>query len=357
MKNSPVNSFNEWDPLEEVIVGIVDNAQLPPNHISIKPCLTSNENDPLNGKFSEPFPSNMVSEAKKNLKEFVEILKAEGITVRRPDKVNFSKSYSTPEWSCENGFHAAMPRDSLLVIGNKIIECPMAWRSRYFEVNAYRSLLKEYFLKGAKWVAAPKPQLSDKQYNYDYEKPKKGGEIKYVITEFEPTFDAADFIRCGKDIFVQKSNVTNSFGINWVRRHLDNKYNIHEVEVKCPFPMHIDTTLMPLRPGILLYNPEYVDKDKIPDIFDSWDIIEAPKPKTPPKMEFHMTSMWLNMNVLMLDKQKVVVGKYQKPMIDLLKDIGLDPIPCEFHHFYHFGGSFHCATLDIRRKGGLRSYF
>ena len=31
---------------------------------------------------------------------------------------------------------------------------------------------------------------------------------KFVTTEFEPCFDAADFIRAGKDIFVQRSQVS-----------------------------------------------------------------------------------------------------------------------------------------------------
>lgn len=30
---------------------------------------------------------------------------------------------------------------------------------------------------------------------------------KFVTTEFEPCFDAADFIRAGQDIFVQRSQV------------------------------------------------------------------------------------------------------------------------------------------------------
>ena len=33
------------------------------------------------------------------------------------------------------------------------------------------------------------------------------GKGKFVTTEFEPCFDAADFIRAGKDIFVQRSQV------------------------------------------------------------------------------------------------------------------------------------------------------
>lgn len=63
------------------------------------------------------------------------------------------------------GLYAAMPRDVLLVIGDEIFECPMSWRSRFFEYRAYRSLLKEYFKGGAKWTAPPKPQMCDELYD------------------------------------------------------------------------------------------------------------------------------------------------------------------------------------------------
>ena len=61
--------------------------------------------------------------------------------------------------------YCAMPRDILLIIGEEIIECPMAWRSRFFEYRAYRELIKEYFRAGAKWTTPPKPLMSDKLYN------------------------------------------------------------------------------------------------------------------------------------------------------------------------------------------------
>ena len=63
------------------------------------------------------------------------------------------------------GMYAAMPRDILMVVGNEIIEAPMAWRSRFFEYRAYRPLIKEYFKKGAKWTTAPKPTMSDELYD------------------------------------------------------------------------------------------------------------------------------------------------------------------------------------------------
>jgi glycine amidinotransferase len=39
-----------------------------------------------------------------------------------------------------------------------------------------------------------------------------------------------------------------------------------------------------------------------------------------------------------------------------MKKWGFTPIPCNFRHFNSFGGSFHCATLDVRRRGKLESY-
>ena len=71
-------------------------------------------------------------------------LEGEGVTVRRPEIVDFSEGYKTPDFEVPTGMYAAMPRDILMVIGKEIIEAPMAWRSRFFEYRAYRSLLKEY---------------------------------------------------------------------------------------------------------------------------------------------------------------------------------------------------------------------
>ena len=76
----------------------------------------------------------------------------------------FLQTYSTPDFT-SSGFHAANPRDSLLVVGEEIIEAPMAWRARFFEYRAYRELIKEYFHAGATWTSAPKCLMSDELYD------------------------------------------------------------------------------------------------------------------------------------------------------------------------------------------------
>jgi glycine amidinotransferase len=351
-----ISSYNEWDPLEEVIVGTLEGSSVPPWHITLQATMPPNQWRFFQQSGGKPFPKEQIEAGQKDLEEFVHILEAEGVTVRRPEPVCFSKPYATPDWQSTGGLYAAMPRDLLLVIGDDLIECPMAWRSRYYEINAYRPLLKEYFQRGAKWTAAPKPELSDNLYNYDYTEPEEDEQPSdYVITEFEPTFDAADFIRCGKDIFVQKSHVTNSFGIEWLRRHLQDRYTIHELSVRDSHPMHIDATFMPLAPGKLLLNPERAHQ--IPPMFRNWDLLYPPQPLIPDSHTLYMTSKWITINVVMLDEERVVVEKSEEELIRAFKSWGFKPIPCNFRNFNTFGGSFHCATLDVRRRGTLQSYF
>ncbi len=355
----PVNSFNEWDPLEEVIVGRLDGAVLPNNHVSVTATMPKGINKTLRFVAGWRYPRFVVKKAQAELDNLIHIIEAEGIRVRRPDVVDFSRRVKTPYWSSK-GYNVANPRDGLLLLGNEILETPMAWRCRQFEMAAYRTLLKEYFAAGAKWTAAPRPMLLDDLFDEQYTVPEEGEPVRYVINEFEPVFDAADFIRCGKDIFMTRSNVTNALGLEWLRRHVGDRFRIHEIESKCRQPMHIDSSFMPLAPGKVLVNPDFIDVDRLPDMFKSWDVLVAPRPN---KMNtflfrrFGMTSRWIGMNVLMLDEERVILDESQPSTIKALEDWGFKPIPCAFLHYAFFGGSFHCSTLDVRRRGTLQSYF
>jgi len=355
----PVNSHSEWDPLEEVIIGDLERAMFPDwttvNEVTVPPGEWSIIEKKVGGK-GIPYPADLVRAARKNLAEFITILEGEGVTVRRVDCAPYNAPFATPHWQVSCGFSAANPRDPFLVIGSEIIETPMADRARYFEAWAYRSLFKEYFKAGAKWTAAPKPQLLDDLYDPDYTVPTSDEPMRFIINEFEPVFDAADFVRCGRDIFVQKSNVTNDFGIMWLQRHLGDEYRIHKIDNLSPEAIHIDTTFMPLAPGKVLVNPDWVDVDKLPAILNSWDILIAPEP-VPNADPLGICSPWISINVLMLDEKRVIVERNQEPLIRALKSWGFKPILCAFESYFPFMGAFHCATLDIRRRGELQSYF
>jgi glycine amidinotransferase len=356
---SPVNSHNEWDPLEEVIVGRLEGATIPSAH-AVVTCNIPGATARLQSLAAGfRFPRLLVEPAQHELDGFIALLESLGIVVRRPEPVDHRARFGTPDWS-SRGFCNACPRDSLLIIGDEIIETPMAWPCRYFETASYRPILKDYFRRGARWTAAPRPQLAEELFDPDFSVPVEDEPIRTILTEFEPVFDAADFVRCGRDLFVTRSNVTNALGIEWLRRHLGEDYRIHGIESRCRVPMHIDTTLLPLAPGKLLVNPEYIDVDRLPDMLKSWDVLVAPEPDPIDDRLLRITSIcgrWLNMNVLMIDKKRVIAERHHTGMLRALEKWGFEPIPCDFLHYGAFGGAFHCATLDVRRRGGLESYF
>jgi glycine amidinotransferase len=60
--------------------------------------------------------------------------------------------------------------------------------------------------------------------------------------------------------------------------------------------------------------------------------------------------------VVMLDEERVIVAKGEERLIAAFKKWGLTPIECPFYDFETIGGGFHCASVDIRRRGTLRSY-
>src|SRR5688572_14178920 len=82
--HSPVSSYNEWDPLEEVIVGVVEGAAFPPYHIAIAAPLPHNQRQTFRVNEGRHFPAEKLALAKQELEEFVHILEGEGVRVRRP---------------------------------------------------------------------------------------------------------------------------------------------------------------------------------------------------------------------------------------------------------------------------------
>ena len=355
---SKVNAHNEWDPLEEIIVGVVEGARVPPWEPET-PAVVHHDYllDFYRKEGGKPWPAELLEGAQKDIDELVHVLEGEGVKVRRPTPFDTGRPFATPNFEVSSSCGALMPRDVLLVIGDQIIEAPMGWRSRYHENLAYKALCQEYFQSGARWVSAPRPQLGAETYKPGYVPPREDEPMRTILTNFEPVFDAADVIKCGRDLFVAQSSCCNRAGIEWLRRHLGETYRVHEVEVVDTHPMHIDATFYPLAPGKLLINPERVKK--VPAVFNNsnWDILECPRPNMPDSHPMYTCSKWLSMNVVMLDEKRVLVSKGEDDLIAAFKKWGFKPIAVNFYHFESIAGGLHCATLDVRRRGELQSYF
>jgi glycine amidinotransferase len=352
---SPVSSHNEWDPLEEVIVGVIDGAAVPRWDVAVGATMPARHREFFEHNAGGRFPEEFTRAAAGELDGLAAVLSELGVHVVRPAAVDHGRPFATPDWHSPGGLYSAMPRDLLLVIGDTIIEAPMAWRSRYFEIDGYRPLLVDYFRRGARWISAPRPQLLDGSYDPGYDGARPCDSGRYATREVEPTFDAADFVRCGRDIFAQRSHVTNSLGIDWLARHIGPGYRVHVLDTVDPAPMHVDASFMPLAPGKLLLNRARIGS--VPAIFESWEVRDAPEPALPAGHVLYMSSAWLSMNVMMVDTQRVVVEAGEAPLIAMLEDWGFETIRVPFRNVMRFGGGFHCVTADVRRAGELASYF
>ncbi len=363
-----VNSWNEWDPLKHIIVGRPDNTVIQ----APEPAVERDFPDygfPL-GKYG-PIPQEMVEKAKEQMDNFVKILESRGIRVDRPTPLDFNQSVQTPDWKQETMFGCMPPRDLLLTVGNEILEATMSYRSRWFEYLCYRPLLEQYFKEdpNMRWEAAPKPRLAERTYKKDYWKkhramsPKEREQLIYdrnwPLTEVEPCFDAADVGRFGRDLFVYHSTTTNKPGIDWLRRHFPN-HRIHVVSFYEDEPMHIDATFVPLRPGLALSNRVRVPlvKKQI-ELFEKngWEVVECAPPAHDKKARLSFCSVWLSMNLLILDPKTVCVDAGETAQMEQLDKLGFEVVPVPFWDVGAFGGGLHCSTADVYREGTCEDYF
>lgn len=344
---SPVHTHTEWDPLEEVVVGTAAFAQLPKD-LGME-ALSQSSPDIYRDMQEMRFPQWIIDETEEDLSVLVAELEMEGIRVRRPSPIEFRGQIQTPLWQ-SGAYFPYCPRDILLSVGDLMIETPNVFRSRYFESWAYKDLLVEYLENGARWISAPRPTLRDESYAFD-------GQPGKALLDTEPLFDAANVIKAGRDLFYLVSDSGNELGLQWLRSTLGSEYRVHACRGLYP-SAHIDTTLVLLRPGLVLANPERVTRDTLPEPLRSWDVMFAPEmaerrySDLPP-----MASKWFGMNVLMLSPELAVVDMHQLGLIRLLEGAGIDVLPLRLRHGRELGGGFHCVTLDVRRRGSLEDYF
>jgi len=347
---SVVWSCNEWDQLEEVVVGNPLRARYPTADPSTR--LAEFPDRPLEEIPQGPFPQQIIEETEEDLNAFVAVLEEQGVTVRRPETWPHDARFSTIHWESE-GYYNYCPRDIMLVIGDQIIETPNVIRSRAQETFSYRSMMVEYLKSGARWYSAPKPMLLDSLFDVDMSKPTPRND--------EPAFDAANVLRLGRDLVYLVSGTGNELGVQWLQTILGEEYRVHFFK-DVYYGSHIDSTFAALRPGLMLCNPGRLNDETLPELLKQWEVIYSPPMEVTDLYDADYVSRsigsnWIDINLFSINPNLVVVDRDQSALIKLLEENGLDVIPLKLRHSKMLGGGYHCITLDVRRKGTLQSYF
>jgi glycine amidinotransferase len=362
-----VCSWNEWDPLKRVIVGRADGTMVQ----APEPAVEREWPDDgfPRGAYGR-LPQDMEDAANEQLDGLVAVLERRSIRVDRPTPLDFSQEVGTPDWAQRSMFGCMPPRDVLLTVGPEILEATMSYRSRWYEYLCYRPLLEEYFRRdrGFRWEAAPKPRLDDATYRSGFWEEWRGlsrearleraRRREWAVTEKEPLFDAADVVRFGRDLVVQLSMVTNLAGVEWLRRHFPH-HRVHAMQFEEPEPVHIDTTWVPLRPGLILHCAgRPADPRQVAEFAkNDWEVVESAPPGLERKRRLSYCSIWLSMNLLVLDPKTVCVEASEVSQMEQLDRLGFEVVPVPFWDVAPFGGGLHCATADVRREGTCEDHF
>ena len=114
---------------------------------------------------------------------------------------------------------------------------------------------------------------------------------------------------------------------------------------------HLDSTIIPLREGLVMYNASRVNEENEPKLFKSWDKIwidechsSAQKTNLP-----WGASEWIGMNLLSINPNLVIMDWKQTHIINELLRHKIEVIPLELRHDRLLAGGFHCVTLDLVR--------
>lgn len=324
-------SSNEWDPLQEVIVGCADGAQIPGLDISLRTINYSHVPDTADIA-QGPYPDVVIQQANQDLAGLVTFLESQGIRVHRPN-VTVPPDY-----------YYYCPRDTVAVFDDLVLESPMPLRARAHEARAFHHVWR-HLEDDFRWITANARRRDDL-----YDLGCVGDPDRLALTEREPAFDAANILRANDDVFYLVSNSGNARGAQLLAELLPGR-RVWPIQGIYSY-MHIDSTIALLREGLMLLNPSRIhSRDQLPRPLQSWDIIWAPDPGD----KWHHpgycnSSKWVTMNVLSIAPDVCLVETGQDELARRLEQHGIEPVMLPMRHSRTLGGSFHCCTLDIRRN-------
>ena len=306
-----IDSRNEWDPLEEIVVGSATNANWP----MTDPVFAEEARTSLWTKTpapSGPIPQLIVDAANRELDILSETLVRYGATVYRPKPMDFVQ---------RKGMYNYCPRDRLLIAGDTVVDGNMMYPCRNQEIENYYRLIAD-----AKTILTM---------------PRDQGMV----------LDAANICRLGDTWLFLESASGNRAAYDWLCR----KFRDINIEL-CNFysGVHIDSTITPLREGLVLLNASRVNENNCPKAFQDWEKIYITEDQIVAQdfYQYPYASKWIAMNMLALDPETVIIDAAQTELITILKSKGIDSIPLTLSHSRTLGGGFHCVTLDTRRKHG-----
>lgn len=301
-----ISSYNEWDPLQSVVVGSASYANWPTNDP-----VFAQENEKTLWKEtpvpSGPVPNHIIDEANEDLNLLAMTLSQLGVEVIRPTPRNYQIT---------DGMYNYCPRDRLLIYGSTIVDPAMMYPCRDQEIATLEEVTH------------------------------KTKDIRVMPRDAGMILDAANIARLGDSMLFLESASGNRRAYEW----LCDQFPDVNIEL-CNFyaGVHIDSTIVPLREGLVMLNASRVTEATVPRVFNGWEKIWVTDVVAQDFYQYPYASKWIAMNMLVVNPTTVIVDRYQQDLIATLESHRFSVIPLELRHSRTLGGGFHCVTLDLLR--------
>ena len=304
-----IHSFNEWDRVREIVVGEATGARWPTEDpvFALEHTRTTWRESPVP---SGLVPQWIVDETNEDLAGLVEILERTGARVHRPAPMDFAQY---------GGMYNYCPRDRLLIAGETIVDPAMMYPTRDAEMFALEKI----------WEIDP--------HRVMLTMPRDQGMV----------CDAANICRLDDTWLFLESASGSASAARW----LQEQFPSVKIEI-CNFyaGVHIDSTICPLREGLVMLNASRVTPENCPQALRHWDKIWVEDVVAQDFYQYPYASKWIGMNVLSIDPSTVIVDADQKELITRIENHGLTVVPHRLRHSRTLGGGFHCVTLDTWRQ-------
>lgn len=337
-----INSYSEFQPLEEVVIG----QGYPPEYFDfiedakIRACLEQ-----------------IFIETEQDFQHLANTLQSLGVAVRRTGVISKQEFQA----NTQQGNHTLppiTPRDRQTVFGDRLVRC-----------SPYRIF----------------DQL------FDHYRRVAPDQVLDVFREDPDHFfngaNASCVFRMGRDVWFDESEWLTAEQTRWLEQEVmtDPRYRFHRMRTEG----HGDCVFAVLRPGVILtsYHDDGINYHQD---FPGWSRHCVSTPSLDRFYEFRQElhpgltwwapgrdnvpqfreyvdrylSEWtgaihesvFDVNCLSVDERHVIFGCYDPEVFAYCQQHGIEPILCDIRHRFFFDGSVHCCTLDIRRSGGMEDY-
>lgn len=351
--------YTEYDPLEEVIVA---DSYLP-------------------GDLDHLFPNNsltsfnrILEETKEDFDRLSDFLIQGGIKVTRPQVMKYTDHIVMSGFNVRFPMGPTVPRDQYKVQGKTILQTYTSLTDRYFDSLSYYKIFSDLFDQGYNWISQPSPPLVDVRPEDIW---YVSGEIYRTKLQDRILFHTATMFPIGDKIIINSKGPGNALGFEWLKRNLPEYKFVENHGTRAENYGHIDH-------GFIMIDDETVIHagiDWVPLSLRHLKLIDVkefvPQPNTAKYKQDYIAAggryelAWIeqyldnwrgynqdvcfDLNVLILDRNNIIFGRELPELFRYLKTFGIECHVCEQRHMLYWEGGIHCSTLDIKRRGDLRS--